>query len=325
MGPLVLGTEYDSLLQILRDHRIRTDNPTLDRSCKLSVPEIHTHFLFSQSYPRTLDRIEVEDDRVHFGSLSVIGKRAHEIIGLFKVPRKETLWSSDATNELTSVPLPNHNTTEFSRELLSTGTLWITSLGVGLTLCDGLIAKVHLCDPASCPSTGTGPWTKEQQRLSEVRELPAVATAPTKRSLSSLVVPILHLAMFACMGVVIWWGIQVQQRWDAAPDVPGVVVAVDPPPPTVFPDKITLSFNDLNGTERRHTLGHTQFYMTPKLNDEVTIRYLPDAPNEVLGPFGFRDVGFNAAVPYGIGVLAVYSILQLIVLGVPVARARWKK
>ena len=161
--------------------------------------------------------------------------------------------------------------------------------------------------------------------LSEVRELPVVTTTPTIRNRISILGRLIHLALFASMGILIWCGIQMQRRWDAAVEVPAVVVAVDPPPPNVLPDNITVSFRDSNGAERRQTLGHMQFYMSPKLGEEVHIRYLPDAPDAALGPVGYSSVGFDAAVPYGIGIIAIYSILQLVVLGKSTFRLRRKK
>ena len=83
-----------------------------------------------------------------------------------------------------------------------------------------------------------------------------------------------------------------------------------------------MSFNDADGTERRQTLGHMQFLMTPKMGDEVNVRFLPGSPDKVLGPVAFRDVGFETALPYGIGILAVYSVLQLAVFGRSQSRHR---
>ena len=322
MGPLVLGTEFEPLIEVLRENRIDVDRLTLDRSGKVPVPKIGTHLVFSQTSPRTLIRIDVSDERLRFGSLSVIGKRAHEIVGLFKVPRKETLWCK-IENEVETSDLVAHGTpTANSRELLARGTIWITGLGLGLTLRDGLVETVHLCDPAQSPRSGSGPWTKEQQRLSEVRELPAASTTPTQRNRESILNALIHLALFASIGTLIWWAIQLQRRWDAAIEVSALVVALAPPPPNVLPNTVTVSFNDADGTERRQTLGHMQFLMTPKLGDEVNVRFLPDSPDQVLGPVAFRDAGFETALPYGIGILAVYSVLQLAVFGRSQSRRR---
>ena len=186
MGPLALGTEYAQVIQILHDHEINVDSISLDRSGKLSVPEIHSQLLFSRSNPQTLDRIDVEDERLRFGSLSVIGKRVYEIVVIFKLSRKETLWSSDQTTGEIWQPVSPKDATAHSRDLLARGTLWIPSYGLGLTLRDGLVATVHLCDPANAPRTGSGSWTKEQQRLSEVREAPPVSNNPITRTRGSI-------------------------------------------------------------------------------------------------------------------------------------------
>lgn len=315
MGPLVVGTEYESLLEGLRSYGIEVDRLRLDRLGKVALPELAVQLVFSQTTPRKLVRIEVSDERLRFGSLSVIGKRAHEIVGLFKISRKQTLWSDLEFGEDRSRLPATAKSTEQSRELLARGTLWIPALGLGLTLKDGLVATVHLCDPADSPRIGSGPWTKEQQLLSEVRELPT-ATLPQANRIrkTALSVPI-HLAFVASLGVLVWWAIQLQQRWDAATEVSAVVVGVDPPPPQVLPERITVSYHDTQGTEHFQTLGHMQFMTTPQLGDEVTIRFLPDAPTHALGPVASRDIGFATAFPYGIGILTVYSLLQVALFG----------
>ncbi len=67
MGPLVLGTEYTDLLQVLREHRIDADSFTFDGRSHLPVPAIGTHLIFSQTSPRTLS-IDVTDERLRFAS-----------------------------------------------------------------------------------------------------------------------------------------------------------------------------------------------------------------------------------------------------------------
>jgi hypothetical protein len=216
MGPLVLGTDLESLLTVLQENRIDIDALTLNRSNKMALPEIGIHCVFSNTNPRTLIRIDASDERLRFGSLPVIGKRAHEIVGLFKVPRKETLWFSIEDDEPDSATTQiKSDTTAMSRELLARGTIWITGHGLGLKLRDGLVERVHLCDPSQSPQTGNGPWTKEQQRLSEVRELPAASIAPAgrNRQFISIFNVLIHVALVAALGTLVWWAVQLQQRW----------------------------------------------------------------------------------------------------------------
>ncbi len=329
LGPVSLAMEYDQLRQVLCDHHIDADNLLLDRSGILAVPEMNSQLLFSHTEPRILRQIDVNDDRIRFGGLPVIGKRVHEILGMFKASRKETLWSNDGRSDGDSHASQSGEMATASRDLLASGTLWITSLGLGMTLRDGLIASVHLCDPADSPSVGLGPWTKEQQRLSEVREMPVSSGSIHGETMVDQTIfrrylerSILLMAMFVSSGFVLWWGVSLQRSWDAVPDVPAVVAAVDPPPPAFFPDKITVTFTDSAGAERRQNLDHTQFLTTPKLGDEVNVKFLPDSPEMVLGPVGYRDVGFNTAFPYGMGLLAIGSTLQLVVLSTTAARRR---
>lgn len=205
MGPLKLGTEYKAVLQNLQEQRIDVDRLTLDRSGELSIPELGTRFQFSEATTPTLIRIDVEDNRIRFGPLSVIGKRAHEIIGLFKVPRKETSWSNLESNDASFDASLERNTNTMSRELLARGTIWIPSLGLGLSLRDGLVETVHLCDPAYVPQSAHGPWTKEQQRLSEVRELPPASIASTTKTSSTFLVKILiPLFLILSIGILFW-------------------------------------------------------------------------------------------------------------------------
>jgi len=325
VGPVVLGTEFGPLMQALRAHRIDVERLTLDRSGNVALPEIGMHLNFSSLNPRTLVRIDVSDERLRFGPLAVIGKRAHEIVGLFKVSRKETLWCNiesgdnaptlSAQGKITRQLTPDRSIQSQSHELLAHGTIWLTSLGLGFTLRDGLVATLHLCDPAHSPRSGSGPWTKEQQRLSEVRELPPASLMPTQNNRGSISKALVHLVFLATLGALIWWAIRLQHRWDGAIEAIAVVVAVDPPPPNVLPTNITVQFNDVGGKELRQTLGHWQFLLTPQLGDEVSVRYLAESPEMVLGPVASRDVGFQSAFPYGMGILALYSIVQLMVSG----------
>ena len=212
MGPLVLGTDFESLRAVLQENRIDVGGLTLDRSGKVSVPELGIQLIFAQGSPRTLVRIDISDKRLRFGSLAVIGKRAHEIVGLFKVPRKEKLWCNMDDEGDSSALVADGNTTANSRELLASGTIWITGLGLGLKLCDGLVQTVYLCDPSQSPYSGSGPWTKEQQRLSEVRELPAASITPIQRNRKSISIlnALIPLALVAAIGAIVWWAIQLQ-------------------------------------------------------------------------------------------------------------------
>ncbi len=244
--------------------------------------KLGTQLVFSDTYPRTLVRLDVNDDRLRFGSLVVIGKRVHEIIGIFKISRKQTLWSAiDDQHE--TIGLGTHgNTAEQSRQLLARGTIWIPGLGLGLTLRDGLVGTVHLCHPSQSPRTGTG--CMDEGAAEVIRsprnpcrvafacrfDWPAARSGSRKTALNLM----LHLALVASVAILVWWAMRLQRRWDTAIETPAVVVALDPPPPNPLPNAITLSFNDASGVEHRQTLDYMQFEMAPKMGDEINVRYL---------------------------------------------------
>ncbi len=324
LGPLTLGSELEEVLQTLQEHQLEPDRAGLDGSGKMAIEKRGIQLCFSKQSPRVLIRIDVSNPQVRFGSLAVIGKRVHEIIGIFKVSRKETVWCGIDSPGGDADQADTADRANQSRELLAKGTIWLPRIGLGFTLSDGLIATVHLCDPADAPTSGVGPWTKEQQLLSEVREIPTTSdpqVGPRRRAIG---LGWTHIALFISLGGLFWWASQVQQQWNMAKEVTAVVVDLSPPPPHPLPNEITVRFSDAQGAERTHTLGFAQFFATPKMGEEVSVHYLPESPDHVLGPVAARDIGFQTVFPYGIGLLAAYSVLQLILYGKSPIRVRRK-
>ncbi len=332
MGPLLLGSELMAIQKVLVDRGIDTDPRFPGHAVHWSCPLIRTRLTFSESSPRILTHIEVDDERLRFATLPVIGKRAYEIIGIFNVSRKETLWTrDDLTPDQRAEPVRGNMSPELNRELLARGTLWIKRFGLGMTLREGLVATVHLCDPKDVPRDGVGQWTKEQQRLSEVRETGSQSTRK-QQSLSEVrerdgqtrepvrfplkpARALLHFAFVCAAGMLVWWAISLQRKWDAVAEVPAVVVELEPPPPHPLPDNVTVQFPDSGGVQRRTTLGSGHFEMAPKMGDQINVRFLPGKPDHVLGPIAARDIGFTSAVPCGFGILLAYTILLLVLGG----------
>jgi hypothetical protein len=316
MGPLLLGVDEDAIQKVLVERGIDAEPRFLGNARQRTIPSIKTRLTFSEANPRTLTHIEVDDERLRFASLSVLGKRAYQIIGIFKVSRKETLWTrGNSSIEENAEPFRGNMSPELSRELLAKGTLWIKKYGLGLTMRDGLVATVHLCDPNDVPRDGLGQWTKEQQLLSEVHEVVAQEKEPIQRSLKSAARGLVHVAFVFVFGLLVWSAISLQRKWDEAAEVPAVVVALEPPPPHPLPNNITVEFRDSSGARRSTTLGFQQFERTPMLGDEVSVVFLPETPHHVLGPVAARDVGFSSTFPFGLGTLLAYTILLLLLGG----------
>ncbi len=313
MGPLVLGADEQAIQTALIDLGVDTSQPTLNSTENTTLLSLNTRLTFSQTTPRILTQVEVSDARLRFATLSVIGKRAHEIIGIFKISRKETLWTLGSSSmQLNAEPYCGNMSPDLSRELLSRGTLWIKKYGLGLTLREGLVATVHLCDLTHVPRNGVGRWTKEQQMLSEVSEVVIPTKEPTRNSLWSAASRLFNFTFVLLLGLLVWWAVFVQREWDELADVPAVIVGLAPAPPHPLPDKIAIQFVDSNGVQRLATLGVNHFEKAPKMGEEVRVRFLRESPEHVLGPVASRDIGFAMSLPYGVVILLAYSLLQLL-------------
>lgn len=313
MGPFVLGLTRIQVVQILRELKLDTEEVQDNRVRGLYVDEIETMLVFSSDSLPLLKRIDVEDERLRFGPLEVLGKPVHEIVQLLKVPPSETLWCDYYEEEEQADGEAKNAKNTSDRDLVRWGTLWITSLGLGLSLHNGVITMVHLCDPEHSPRFGTGQWTKSQRLLSEVGERDETAEPLfSPRKLNPLSV-LLNIGLIVAFGLLIWRAIELQKKWSEAPDVVATIIAVKPPPPEPFPDEATLSYSDTSGREHQVVFGRTDYYGIAKIGDEINIRFLPEEPEKPLGPSRFRDVGFDFALPYGIVILAAYSVLQLMI------------
>jgi hypothetical protein len=115
------------------------------------------------------------------------------------------------------------------------------------------------------------------------------------------------------MGMTVWQGFRYQVRWNAAPVVEGNVIDVKPPPPDPFPDEYTVEYADQAGNPYQALLKRNDVYVAPKIGEKIEIRYLPEQPDQPLGPARYRDAAFVKFVPIGIGVMASYCILQIII------------
>jgi hypothetical protein len=95
--------------------------------------------------------------------------------------------------------------------------------------------------------------------------------------------------------------------------VDAVVIGASPPPPDPFPDFFTVAYQDQQGQRHEAIMKHYEIFSLSKIGDKVQIQYLPEEPEKPLGPWGARSAGMDKYIPWGVGVVATYFILQLIV------------
>jgi len=179
-GVIDLGATKEEIARRLAEHRIAMDAD--DEEDWLWVEELDAELRFKTTKPPVLRETLVEDDRLRFASLPVIGKRLHEVVQLLKVDDSETLWRlerDDEESQRSSAIFPEFPTTD--EILLGGGTLWIPALGLGLGLVRGEIATVRLRKPEESPKSGLGSLTAAQRDLSSRPDLPIYLLRPHDR------------------------------------------------------------------------------------------------------------------------------------------------
>ncbi|MDZ4847946.1 MAG: hypothetical protein SGI77_01505 [Pirellulaceae bacterium] len=320
MGPLVLGLPRSQIYQILEALKYDVDleadmqEDLGDDDPGLYLDDIETTFSFTRHSPYALSRMDIDDRRLRFGPMQVHGKPVHQIVELLKIPPAETLWCDFYEDEEQAKAGQRTEKPKSDTDLLMFGTLWITSLGLGLSLGRGEIETVHLCDPERSPRIGTGQWTVEQRRLSEAGMANESKVAPVKPNpLSRL----LLVCMTIAMGALVWRAIDLQSQWNNVPDVAATVISTNPPPPEPFPTEYVLGYVDSSGGEHEIAVRSLDIYGLPAMGAEVNVRFLPDAPDKPLTHSKHRDVGFDLAMPYGIAIFAIYWSLNLVIAFLP--------
>jgi hypothetical protein len=314
MGVLELGSERDEVLRRLADAGIEID-PNDEEPAWIFVGDMDTELTFTTEPTPRLREIVVEDERIRFGPLPVLGKRVHEIVDFLRVPAGETLWRLEADDDQPVAPEGSGAMILSDEVLLDRGTLWLTTLGIGLGIVRGEVTTIRLRKPEGSPRRGNGPLTDAQRALSQRSDLPTYLVrlpGGTARR-GSWIQSLATLALFAALGWLVWHAIQYQQRWNTAPVAEGEVIEVRPPPPDPFPSEFTIAYRDDAGLPHQVVLKRADVYVTQSVGEKVELRYLPEAPDQPLGPAAYRDAAFQKFVPWGIGIMAAYCVLQLVV------------
>jgi hypothetical protein len=319
IGPLELGLHREALLQRLADAGLDVED---DEERWLYIEEMDADLTFSAGAEPVLQEVAISDDRARFGPMVLIDEPLAKIVDLLRVANEDTAWTirfeedpeffvseKPAADEAESPDAPS----TLDKKLLCDGTLWIKSLGVGLRLAHGEILTVRLRQPGDLPQIQHGPLTDEQRELAEKPDLYSQLVGPTSSERpTSWFQRLAGLALVVGIGVVIWRGVDYQRRWNEAPTVEGKVIRVSPPPPEPFPDQFTIAYQDQQGRQHQVVLDYTEIFSLSKIGDKVELRYLPEAPDKPMGPAAAASAAFDTYIPWGIGVVVSYFVLQLV-------------
>jgi hypothetical protein len=322
MGVIELGATREEIARRLAEKNIKLNVD--DEDDWLWIEELDAELRFKTTKPAVLREIVVEDEQLRFASLAVIGKRLHEVVVLLKVSDAETMWRLERDDESRSGAIfPEGPTSD--ELLLSRGTLWIPSLGLGLGIVRGEITTVRLRKPEESPKSGLGPLTPSQRELSGRTDLSRFLLRPSGRVSRQInaVQVVLGFVLAVSLGLLVWQAIDYQRRWNDAPVVEGTVIAVRPPGDPI-PNEFTIAYRDQAGAEHQVVFHSADVYILREVGEKVEVRYLPEAPDQPLGPARVRDAGFLKYMPRGIGIVAVYLLLQIAVGAIGWLLARGK-
>jgi hypothetical protein len=325
---LELGATRQDILRRLAAARFEIDDDEEDEEYDevedhwVYVDEIDAELTFTAGANSTLQEIVMTDERVRLGPIEVIDEPLGEILELLKVANEETLWTFDGHDRESSAsgdPTAVGNLAAESpsdAELLKGGTLWILPFGVGLDLVYGDVLTLKLRKPGDVPPSAIGPLTPAQRELANRDDLSATLFRSTQQPIASPIASRFQrfagFALMIVLGLIVWSAIDYQRRWQDAPVALGSVVAVKPPPPEPFPEEYTVVYFDTAKVRHEVVLQRNDVYVTPKIGETVEIRYLPEAPDEPLGPARVNDIAMEKYVPWGIGVITAYLILQFV-------------
>jgi hypothetical protein len=286
------------------------------------VDEIDAELTFTSGMHSTLREIAITNDHVRLGPLEIVDEPLAKIVGLLQVSNEETRWTLDGYGH--SASAVNVAAAETNAEpptdeaLLKGGTLWIVPFGVGFDVIYGDVLTLKLRKPGDVPTSTIGPLTPAQRELANRDDLNAILSRSAQTPLSLPAAGrFQRFAGFGLMiglGLIVWSAIQYQKRWNDAPVAKGVVIDVKPPPPEPFPEEYTINYADDTGTQHQVVFQRNDVYVAPKIGETIDITYLPEAPGEPLGPARVRDIAMEKYVPWGIGVVAAYFILQLVAI-----------
>jgi hypothetical protein len=323
IGPLQLGaSRADVIREIERVGLTVEDDP--EEPQWLYVDEIDAELTFAEGPSPVLIEISCSDEQLRLGPIDLIDEPVIKIVELLKVSDDETVWTlppddkSDAANaamaeggETGVVASPS------VEKLLKDGTLWIRPFGLGLELVLGDIFNVRLRRPGDIPPVEVGPLTAEQRVYAAHPELtsklldsmPSAGRPAEKSGLQCLG----GIALIVALGIIVWRAVDLQQRWNSAPEVEAVVIGAHPPPPENFPDEYTVAYPDTQGARYEVVLKKWEVYGLPNIGDKLTVRYLPEAPHKPMTPAKFNDAGVSEYLPWGIGLFIGYFVLQFAV------------
>jgi hypothetical protein len=322
-----LGDTQSQVQAALQEAQLTYDNQ-YDPFC-WDVDDATLTLTFEGTEPPRLAQIACGADNVEVYGVQLIGLPLHEaLIALGVTSFDDTLWSIvDFDLEFSqgvAVLAEERSTQATELELLEAGTLWIKSLGLGLSLFQNSVDTVVLHAASAVPTVGCGPMTPELIQLSSDPLLSAkfeanraTSPAPTAVGLPNLVasLPPAFRGMLLVLGVLLMIAppyvvYREYQRWSTGVEVQGEVIALLP---EISPDVLRVRYPLPDGTVGEVEVS-VNYVTARELGEQVALVYPEDNPRYALPRLQAREAflsrypALTLLAPFGVGLFLLIAL-----------------
>ncbi len=269
---------------------------------------------------KPLVQVLFNDDTVQYDGKKLVGLPIDQALLVLGVQSfNDTMWMiSHPQDEFENGEQIEEGASQVEpRKLLQDGTLWIRSLGLGLTLDNLLVDEVTLRDPTYIPAIGCGPLTEDvlalaidpafQQELEESERKRSQTGWATVVNVPWIIrFPIILVAVLVVLIPVL---IMIRRYidWSKATEVQGQVVAVEA---GMFPTYVTVEYPLPGGKLVRHDLS-ANHVPARDLGTVVTLIYLPSDPEHPKTLSQRYDAVMDKALVYPLVMSPMFALFLL--------------
>lgn len=274
----------------------------------LYCEELKSEFNFTSGDAPELFQIIISDSQMLVIGRPVIEQRLDKVLLSLHVSTfSDTLWSYvDVCSEFVGGVLiddakrPRKCKPE---ALISEGTLWIKSLGLGLSLRHGMVESICMRRPEDVPQVGCGELQQEHlQDIISPKLFPSIGPSVSlpipqmlnRRRTSGATRMIAALMAVLFVAVPGWLIYRDITAWRNSIETIGTVIETRPPGP--FPDELVVQYLTQDQKSRQVVLS-TNYATAREVGETVDLLYRPERPDQAMTRVQTRDEGWSIS-PY---------------------------
>jgi hypothetical protein len=331
-GGIRLGSSECEVRQSLIDNELKFDESFDAFGWELEEP--WCTLSFANDPIKRLVQISTSSDSVRVFGEPLVGMMLDEALLALGITRfDDTVWSvgeveSDFAGGKPFVDV-DHRTKRSPSDLLSAGTLWIKSLGLGLTLYAAEIASVSLREENYLPQNGYGPLDEQtldaaSDPRTRVALLEANARTAAHKSQAKLPLRALLGMVTLITGAVLCWIIYTMasdyRSWLDATPVSGKVIALEPDGP--IPDALVVEYR-IPPEQLVQAKIPSQYTTAREIGEDVELVFRESNPMVAMTRLQSRDYFSSLSLNWLIYTVPLFTLEILLLF--PSLRHRWKK